>query len=166
MPNSFESTTDSNSSSDLATVSTVGSLPTHHFTSQPNPTYHNDKPAPLSGVASSNFAHSNPVYVPATAPTSRVRWQHPRPTSPGMPTQLSSLGPQPVATMSEKEREDYIKREASIRRTEWYNDQFAYKPDQKSTVVERIMNEAPVTAELRTNVIVSDNPLRSKNKKS
>ena len=83
-----------------------------------------------------------------------------------MPTQLSSLGPQPVATMSEKEREDYIKREASIRRTEWYNDQFAYKPDQKSTVVERIMNEAPVTAELRTNVIVSDNPLRSKNKKS
>jgi len=72
-----------------------------------------------------------------------------------MPTQLNNLGPQPVATMSEKEREDYIKREASIRRTEWYNGQFDYKSDQKTAAAEKIMSEAPVIAELRTNVIVS-----------
>ena len=72
-----------------------------------------------------------------------------------MPTQLNSFGPQPVATMSEKEREAYVKREASIRRTEWYNDQFDYKSNQKTAAVERIMSEAPVIAELRTNVIVS-----------
>lgn len=56
--------------------------------------------------------------------------------------------------MSKEERGDHLKREESRRRTQWYEDQFAYKPNHISQPIEKIMKEALVIAELRTNVIV------------
>lgn len=41
------------------------------------------------------------------------------------------------------------------RRSRWYDDQFSYKTDHPSIGRETVCKEAPVLAELRTNVIVS-----------
>jgi hypothetical protein len=52
------------------------------------------------------------------------------------------------------DRLDVSERQQSNRkRSQWYDDQFAVKPAE-STTIERICKDAPVIAELRTNVIV------------
>lgn len=45
--------------------------------------------------------------------------------------------------------------EDSKRRTQYYEEQFQYKENRLGSVRERIENDSPVIAELRTNVIVS-----------
>lgn len=76
-----------------------------------------------------------------------------------MASQPNGQGPQPTTVMSKEEREDNLKRQESRRRTQWYEDQFAYKPNHINQATEKIMKEAPVIAELRTNVIVSHSNL-------
>ncbi|KAF2466372.1 uncharacterized protein BDR25DRAFT_237355 [Lindgomyces ingoldianus] len=45
---------------------------------------------------------------------------------------------------------------SSRRRTQYYEEQFAYKDDSMSSARERVTKDAPIIAELRTNVIIKD----------
>jgi hypothetical protein len=45
------------------------------------------------------------------------------------------------------------------RRTQYYEDQFAYKDDSTSSARDRVTKDAPVVAELKTNVIVRLSPM-------
>lgn len=68
---------------------------------------------------------------------------------------INREGSNPTAIMSAKEREEEFRRELSRRKREWYEDKFNDRPSFVSAAAEKIMGEAPVVAELRTNVIVS-----------
>jgi hypothetical protein len=79
--------------------------------------------------------------------------------------------PKPVQDVEHLVRHDDIRNnrpasrgEAKIggsrRRAQYYEEQFAYKEDATSTARERVIKDAPVVADLRTNVIVCSAPPR------
>jgi hypothetical protein len=54
-----------------------------------------------------------------------------------------------------------LKHGGSRRRAQYYEEQFAYKDDSTSSARERVIKDAPIVAELKTNVIVCFAPLCS-----
>lgn len=52
-----------------------------------------------------------------------------------------------------------LKHGGSRRRAQYYEEQFAYKEDTTSSARERVIKDAPIVAELKTNVIVCLAPL-------
>ena len=63
-------------------------------------------------------------------------------------------GSRSTSVASGKEREEDLKLDPSKRRREWNEDKFNGKPGYVTAATEKIMSEAPVIADLRTNVIV------------
>ena len=54
-----------------------------------------------------------------------------------------------------------LKHGGSRRRAQYYEEQFAYKDDTTSSARDRVIKDAPIVAELKTNVIVCFAPLRA-----
>jgi hypothetical protein len=78
------------------------------------------------------------------------------------PSVTDREGSGPSSTTSTKEREEELKHDTSRRRQEWNEDRFNGRPGYVTAATEKIMSEAPVIADLRTNVIVGAKQQRLK----
>lgn len=105
---------------------------------------------PSSSVVGFDFADST------TAALDLVEVSRDR--APAGPVAATSVidreGSRSTSVASGKEREEELKLDLSKRRREWNDDKFNGKPGYVTAATEKIMSEAPVIADLRTNVIV------------
>ncbi|KAF2119929.1 hypothetical protein BDV96DRAFT_485755 [Lophiotrema nucula] len=68
------------------------------------------------------------------------------------PASRSALGKYKGVESQNQRQQNY----GSRRRTQYFEDQFAYKQDSTSSARDRVTKDAPIVAELRTNVIIKD----------
>jgi hypothetical protein len=78
------------------------------------------------------------------------------------PSVMDREGSGPSSITSTKEGEEGLKRDTSKRRKEWNEDRFNGRAGSVTAATEKIMSEAPVIADLRTNVIVGAKQQRLK----
>ena len=85
-------------------------------------------------------------------PSSSLTLEVPRDNPPAGPVTSPSHMDREGST---KEREEEFNPDQSKRRKDWNEDKFNGRPGYVTAATEKIMSEAPVIADLRTNVIVS-----------
>jgi hypothetical protein len=133
-------------SSDIPNASTAASsIPINPPTAPARITVSESSP----GIVGFDFDDTTAVALELEVPRDNAQAG---PVSP--PSVMDREGSGPSSVTSAKEREEELKRDLSRRKRERSEDRYNGRPGYVTAATEKIMNEAPVIADLRTNVIV------------